>query len=67
MNSCMVGLNNELGTATNPGICHMCADPGQKIGTRNNVKNINHVHGHTKNQGQVWPSYFSTVSSQRKS
>ena len=38
--SCMISLSNELRTATNPGICHMCADPGQKIGTSNNVKNI---------------------------
>ena len=36
----MIGLSNELLTATNPGICHTCADPGQKTGTRNNVKNI---------------------------
>ena len=26
-----------------------------------------HIHGHTKNQGHVWPSYFSKVSWQRKS
>ena len=34
----------------------------RKTSTRNNVKNINHIHGRTKNQGQVWPSYFSKVS-----
>ena len=39
----------------------------RKTSTRNNVKNINHIHGHTKNQGHVWPSYFSKVSWQRKS
>ena len=63
----MIGLSNELCTATNPEyIYRMCADLGQKTSTRSNVKNINHIHGHTKNQGQAWPSYFSKVSWQRK-